>query len=71
MELKAFLEKGIIPFAQEVGEGKSQLSEFFPALMGQCAGAIKDVKTADDIVQEMMRDALDTLRAKSQLIAKL
>lgn len=70
-ELKAALANGIIPFQQEVADGKSMLSEFFPALMGQVAGAIKDVKTADDIVQDMMAEALVTLRAKSHLIAKL
>merc|ERR1719401_2212140 len=70
-EVKEMLANGRIPFSEDVGEGKAGFSEFFPALMGQCAGAIKDVKPAEEIVQEMMRDALETLRAKTQLIAKL
>jgi len=70
-ELKELLAKGVVPYHKEVGEGKAGLSEFFPALMGQCAGAIRDVKTADAIVQDMMQEALETLRSKSQLISRL
>jgi len=70
-EVKEMLAKGQIPFSDDVNSGKAGFSEFFPALMGQCAGAIRDVKPAEDIVQEMMRDALDTLRAKAQLVARL
>merc|ERR1719382_2106566 len=57
-ELRKSLSEGVIPFSKEMEEGKVSLSEFFPALMGQCAGAIKDVKTADAIVQDMMAEAL-------------
>jgi NAD(P)H-dependent flavin oxidoreductase YrpB (nitropropane dioxygenase family) len=70
-ELKEMLSQGVIPFVKEIEEGKTMISEFFPALMGQCAGAITDVKTADDIVQDMMRDALSTFRKNTQFIAKL
>ena len=39
---------------EEVNEGTQGMSQFYPALMGQAAGAIKEVKTAEEIVQEMM-----------------
>mmetsp|Transcript_127951 Transcript_127951/g.221833 ORF Transcript_127951/g.221833 Transcript_127951/m.221833 type:complete len:346 (-) Transcript_127951:192-1229(-) len=70
-EMKELLSQGVVPFMKDIQEEKAKLSEFFPALMGQCTGAIKEVKTADAIVQEMMNDALDTLRSKSQMISRL
>lgn len=70
-ELQDFLSQGVVPWQKEVKEGKAGLSEFFPALMGQCAGGIKEVKTADAIVQDMMTEALQTMRANHQMISKL
>uniref|UniRef100_A0A7S4SWE5 Nitronate monooxygenase domain-containing protein n=1 Tax=Alexandrium monilatum TaxID=311494 RepID=A0A7S4SWE5_9DINO len=70
-ELRELLGQGVIPFVQELQEGKRLLSEFFPALMGQCAGAIRDVKTADEIVQDMMKGALESLRSTTQHISRL
>lgn len=70
-EMKGLLKKGIIPFSKDVQEEKAKISEFFPTIMGQASGAIKEVKTAEAIVQEIMHDALDTLRLKSQLISRL
>mmetsp|Transcript_37388 Transcript_37388/g.106811 ORF Transcript_37388/g.106811 Transcript_37388/m.106811 type:complete len:345 (-) Transcript_37388:81-1115(-) len=70
-ELRELLDKGIVPYQKDMHEEKAGLSEFFPALMGQCAGAIRDVKTADQIVQEMMMEATKALRMKSQLISRL
>jgi len=62
-ELKQLTEAGKIPFFEEVNDGKATASEFFPALMGQVAGAIKEIKPAKDIVEEMVRDALQILTA--------
>jgi len=70
-ELQEHLSQGVIPWQKELKEGKANLSEFFPALMGQCAGGIKDVKTADAIVQDMMAEALKSMHATHQLISKL
>lgn len=58
-EIKALTAQGIIPFAKDVQEEKATPSEFFPALMGQCAGAITEVKTAEEIVHEVMNEALE------------
>jgi len=70
-ELQQNLAQGVIPWMKEVNEGKASMSEFFPALMGQCAGGIHDVKTADAIVQDMLTEALQSLRTNSALISKL
>lgn len=70
-ELKEYLQQGRVPFAEDVESGKTTMSQFFPALMGQCAGAIKDVKTAESIVQDMMKDALSSLKFSNQFISKL
>lgn len=40
-------------------------------LMGQCAGAIDEVKPARDIVRDMVNGAVDVLRHRATLIAKL
>lgn len=70
-ELKDLLQQGRVPFIEAIEAGTAQLSQFYPALMGQAAGAIKDVKTADQIVQDMMRDALVTLKSSNQYISRL
>merc|ERR1711862_494226 len=56
-EVRALTEQGKIPWLEEVNAGKAQPSEFFPSLMGQVAGAIKDVKPAKAIVDEMLMEA--------------
>jgi len=70
-EVKALTEAGKIPFAEDVGAGKASFAEFFPALMGQVAGAIKDIKPAKLIVEEMVRDALVSLSAAALPTSKL
>lgn len=70
-EIQESLKQGLIPWQEELKQEKASLSEFFPALMGQCAGGIKDVKTADAIVQDMMHEALSSLRGAGQLISRL
>lgn len=45
-----------------------QLAAARPLLMGQCAGAITDIKPAKEIVDEMMADAVAALRRSCSLI---
>lgn len=70
-EVLELTSKGVIPWIKEVQEGKAKQSEFFPALMGQCAGAINDVKPAKEIVEEMVVTARDVLRSRAGMVAKL
>jgi hypothetical protein len=44
-------------------EDMKQMTEARPLLMGQCAAAVKEIKPAQAIINEMMRDAIAALRA--------
>jgi len=70
-EVRALTSKGIIPFFKDVEDEKANLSEFFPALMGQAAGAITEVKSAAEIVNEIMSEAVETLQLRNGMRAKL
>eukprot|EP00931_Biecheleriopsis_adriatica_P088604 TRINITY_DN62893_c0_g1_i1.p1 TRINITY_DN62893_c0_g1~~TRINITY_DN62893_c0_g1_i1.p1 ORF type:complete len:323 (-),score=78.24 TRINITY_DN62893_c0_g1_i1:60-1028(-) len=70
-EVREKLQQGIVPYQEDVQAQRAGLSEFFPALMGQAVGGISDVKTADAIVQDMMKEALETLRSAGQRISRL
>jgi NAD(P)H-dependent flavin oxidoreductase YrpB (nitropropane dioxygenase family) len=75
-EIQKLCDQGIVPIekdfkdAAERGENLS-IAKVFPLLMGQCAGHIHQVKPAAEIVQEMMRDAIATIRANQRLISRL
>lgn len=43
----------------------------FPLLMGQCVGNIDKVMPAEAIIQEMVMDAIKSMRRGSKLIANL
>lgn len=64
-EIKAMTQAGKIPWLQELEAGKNVHAEFFPALMGQVAGAVKEIKPAKAIVDEIVRDALKVLSSAS------
>eukprot|EP00658_Telonema_sp_P-2_P040584 TRINITY_DN29015_c0_g1_i1.p1 TRINITY_DN29015_c0_g1~~TRINITY_DN29015_c0_g1_i1.p1 ORF type:complete len:347 (+),score=93.75 TRINITY_DN29015_c0_g1_i1:222-1262(+) len=70
-EIKSLTSNGIIPFLNDLENDKASPSEFFPALMGQCAGAITKVSTAAEIVNEVMTEAIATSRALEGLRARL
>jgi len=83
-EVKELTEKGIIPiqneierFEKKVKEGEvpmpspKEMMERRPWLMGQCAGAINDIKPAKEIVEEMVKDAIEILTRNAQKVAKL
>ncbi|KAJ3188493.1 hypothetical protein HK101_009141 [Irineochytrium annulatum] len=66
-EIKRLTEDGKIPFMHEMESRKGELdaeemTELFPLLMGQVAGAIKDIKPAKQIVEEMVEGAVVALR---------
>jgi NAD(P)H-dependent flavin oxidoreductase YrpB (nitropropane dioxygenase family) len=70
-EVKALTEQGVIPFARDVQEDRAMPSEFFPALMGQAAGAITSINTAAEIVESMMDEAMQSLNTAVALRSKL
>lgn len=58
-EIKKLTESGIVPLAKDMDDGKDV---DIPFLMGQVAGEIKDIKPAKQIVDEMVREAVDMLK---------
>jgi len=77
-EIKELTSKGVVPVPHEM-EAKEKKGDVdfnlrlnaLPLLMGQCAGAIKDIKPAAQIMQEMVTDAIAIIRHNNKLVAKL
>jgi hypothetical protein len=67
----------VIPFTHELEqwekEGKEvNFGELFPLLMGQTAGAVREVQSAKQIVEEFVTDAVAAMtHATSQIVSKL
>ncbi|KAI9818077.1 MAG: hypothetical protein M1827_000702 [Pycnora praestabilis] len=58
-EIRKLVEKGVVPLARDMDEG----NDFdLPFLMGQVAAVIGDVKPAKQIVEDMVREAVEMLR---------
>jgi NAD(P)H-dependent flavin oxidoreductase YrpB (nitropropane dioxygenase family) len=76
-QIQKLCDQGIVPFAydmkrSESGEGPEfSFAKAFPLLMGQCVGHIHEVKSAKEIVEEMMADAIETIRKNERLICRL
>jgi NAD(P)H-dependent flavin oxidoreductase YrpB (nitropropane dioxygenase family) len=77
-EIKQLTSKGIVPVEHDMeikikkGEvSPTQIMEARPLLMGQCAGVINDIKSADEIIQEMVDTAVLTFKNKFKIISKL
>lgn len=79
-EIRELISKGIIPVNHDLeqlsakgGEVPSgvDMTEARPLLMGQCAGAVHDIKPAKEIIEEMVNDAITTLRAATGSITRL
>jgi len=78
-EIRELTSKGIIPIKWDI-EDKSAKNQLPPAedlialrplLMGQCAGAVKDIKPAKQIIDEMVSEAITQLRYGASLIEPL
>jgi len=81
-EMKDLLTKGKLPYTADVEarqkrggevteEDMKVMLESRPLLMGQAAGAIKDIKPAKEIIEEMVSGAISALRSSTALIAPL
>jgi len=70
-EVARLTSQGSTPYAVDVRAGKVKPVEFYPALMGQAAGAITGVRPARQIVQDMVQEAAETLRGMSSLRSRL
>lgn len=58
-EIKRLTDDGIVPLAKDMDDGKDV---DIPFLMGQVAAVIKDVKPAKEIVEEMVKEAVERLQ---------
>lgn len=58
-ELKGLLERGLRPMERDLEEGREEVD--FPFLMGEVAAMIEDVKPAREIVEGMIREAVECL----------
>lgn len=58
-EVRKLTEQGIVPLSQDMDDGKDV---DIPFLMGQVAAVIRDIKPAKQIVEEMVKEACDTMR---------
>lgn len=65
-EMKKLLDAGVVPLAQDMDDGKDV---DIPFLMGQVAASIKDIKPAKAIVEDMVKEAVDQLRAGNGFIS--
>jgi len=81
-EMKELQSQGVIPYTKDVDERTKQggeitaddvkiMTQARPLLMGQCAGAVKDIKPAAQIIAEMMRDAIAQIRATVTIVTPI
>ncbi|KAJ9645389.1 hypothetical protein H2199_003397 [Coniosporium tulheliwenetii] len=66
-DIKRLTEQGVVPLAQDMDEGKDV---DIPFLMGQVAGVISEVKPAKEIVEEMVKEAVDMLKLGQSYLKK-
>jgi NAD(P)H-dependent flavin oxidoreductase YrpB (nitropropane dioxygenase family) len=65
-EIKRLTDAGVVPLAKDMDDGKDV---DIPFLMGQVAGVIGDIKPARQIIDEMVREAVDMLKLGQTFIA--
>ena len=77
--INKLIKEGTIPYtvdieerqksgAEVTAEDMKKMMESRPLLMGQCAGAIHDIKPAAQIIEEMVGDAVNYLKVGASLI---
>ncbi|KAK0635309.1 hypothetical protein B0T17DRAFT_586869 [Bombardia bombarda] len=59
-KIRELCDKGVVPMEWDLDEG-NEIDP--PHLMGQVAGAIREIQPAGEIVDEMVREAVEMLRA--------
>lgn len=70
-EVAELTAQGKIPYKIDVHAGRVRPSDFAPTLMGQCAGAVDEIRPAKDIVESMVAEAVELMQQTSTLVAKL
>jgi NAD(P)H-dependent flavin oxidoreductase YrpB (nitropropane dioxygenase family) len=72
-EIEDLCNKGIVPLTADMRKAREagkdiDLASIFPLLMGQGASAVKEVKSAREIVDEIVYDAAAITRHNSTLL---
>lgn len=70
-EITALTSKGIVPFEHEIEQTKGKYMKERPWLIGSVSALIKDVKPAQEIVDEMVKDAVERLNAGAALVTSV
>lgn len=66
-DIKKLTESGVVPLLKDLEDGKDI---DIPFLMGQVSGVIKDIKPAKQIVEDMVREAVDMLRVGQSYLGR-
>ena len=64
-EVKRLTESGVVPLQKDMDDDKDV---DIPFLMGQVAGVIKDIKPAKEIMQDMVKEAVDVLQTQQSYL---
>lgn len=70
-DLQEKLKQGVVPWVEDMKEDRAKFSDFLPALMGQAVGGVREEKKAEQIVQEMMGEALQSIQSVHGLVSRL
>jgi len=75
LQIKQLTSSGVLPAIQDAETrekaGKDLPENYIPLLMGQVAGAINDIKSAEEIVNEMVTGAIAVLKSQTNLVSRL
>ncbi|KYG44334.1 hypothetical protein M433DRAFT_155716 [Acidomyces richmondensis BFW] len=64
-EVKRLCESGVVPLQKDLDEDREV---DIPFLMGQVAGAIRDIRPAGEILMEMVRECVEVLRGQQEFL---
>ncbi|KAI4522284.1 2-nitropropane dioxygenase [Schizophyllum commune] len=67
-EIKELTSKGIIPHIQEIEQHPEKSASTRPWLMGRVAALINDIKPAQQIVDDMVREAIEQLNKGASFV---
>jgi len=69
-EIKELTSKGIIPVDHDIELHPQNIMAAQRWLMGQASAVIKDIKTAKEIVEDMVKEATDCLARTKRFLPK-
>jgi len=71
-KIRELTAQGIVPVEEDVRTGKIDFKQFAELkLLGQACGGIKEIKSAQEIVESMVKEAVAIIRQNQTFVAKL